>query len=367
MGIFSAPLPEAVSFAEDLDKALHSLPGGKGLSRLQKLWIAFCMTAIIVTHTICWERFERGSAGYYKAKALSFMLHWAPLPWKKLLMASTLMLIRLHGITNGILAIDDDNRPRSKSTSRLFGVHKVLDKKTNGFVMAQNLIKLVLITKTITLPVGIEFYIPDPAFKAWLEHDKELQAKHLPKAQRPVKPQPNKMFPSKQKIATILLRRFKWMASWVTIKAIVADAAYLSPFLRAECARIYPQAQLISQLRNNQLVWAGGRPPKALKDYFRDMPARRVKLLRRGSDEVEVIIASARLHVKSHKGRTMLIVAMKYKDEEEYRFLAAIDPTWRSLDVVKAYAFRWLVGVSSKGRVILAGESPAAVRRLEAA
>ena len=30
---------------------------------------------------------------------------------------------------------------------------------------------------------------------------------------------------------------------------------------------------------------------------------------------------------------------------EEYRFLAAIDPTWRSLDVVKAYAFRWLVEV----------------------
>ena len=345
MGIFAAPLPEAISFTEQLDEALRRLPEGKGLSRLQRHWIAFCITAIVVTHAICWERFERGSAGYYRAKALSFMLHWSPIPWKKLLMASTLLLFRLHGITSGILAIDDDNRPRSKSTKRLFGVHKVIDKKTNGFVMAQNLVKLVLVTRTITLPVGIEFYMPDPAFKAWLENDKELKAKGVAKPRRPAMPKPRKDFPSKQKIATILLRRFKWMASWMTVKAIVADAAYLSPFLRAECARIYPQAQLISQLRNNQLVWAGRGQPKALKEYFKGLPARRIKLMRRGSDEVEVIMASARLHVKSHKGRTMLIVAVKYKDDEEYRFLAAIDPTWRSLDVVKAYAFRWLVEV----------------------
>jgi len=67
--------------------------------------------------------------------------------------------------------------------------------------------------------------MPNPAFKTWLENDKELKAKGVAKSQRPAEPKPDKDFPSKQKIATILLRRFKWMASWISVKAIVADAA----------------------------------------------------------------------------------------------------------------------------------------------
>ncbi len=342
MGIFSQPLPEVASYIADLDCALRKLPGGKGLSRLQRTWIAFCLTGIIVTHTLCWERFERGSAGYYKARALSFMLHWAPIPWAKLLIASSLLLLRLYQVRFGILTIDDNNRPRSKSTKRLFGVHKVKDKKTNGFIMAQNLVRLVLVTKTITIPVGIEFYRPDPALKQWTEEDKRLRKQGVTKSQRPVRPRANKNYPSKHQIAAKLLRRFRYWAGDVVIKAVVADAAYLSPFFRAECARIYPGVQLISQLRSNQVVYDKRNRPRSLEEYFAKLQPNKLTILRRGSDEVKMFMVSARLHVKSHKGRRMLVVAIKYDDDEKFRYLCAIDLTWRSIDVVKAYAFRWL-------------------------
>lgn len=342
MGIFSEPLAEVASYVEDLDRALRSLRKGKGLSRLQRTWIAFCVTGIIVTHTLCWERFERGSAGYYKARALSFMLHRAPIPWEKLLVASSLLLLGLYRIRSGVLTIDDTNRSRSRSTTRLFGVHKVKDKKTNGFVMAQNLVRLVLVSESITIPVGVEFYRPDPELKKWAEQDKALRKKKVPKSQRPPKPKPSKEYPNRHQIAARLLRRFKYWANEVLIRAIVADAAYLSPFFRAECARIYPGVQLISQLRCNQLVWDKRDRAKTLEQYFSSVTAQKTTILRRGSDKITFFMASARLRVKSHKGRRMLVVAIKYEDDEKFRYLCAIDLTWRSVDVAKAYAFRWL-------------------------
>ncbi|CAK8722557.1 hypothetical protein GMJAKD_11775 [Candidatus Electrothrix aarhusensis] len=39
------------------------------------------------------------------------------------------------------------------------------------------------------------------------------------------------------------------------------------------------------------------------------------------------------------------IVALKYEDEDEYRYLVATDMSWRTEDIVKAYTLRWLVEV----------------------
>src|SRR5690606_19045452 len=44
-------------------------------------------------------------------------------------------------------------------------------------------------------------------------------------------------------------------------------------------------------------------------------------------------------------GRKLLIVALKYEGEDEYRYLAATNLTWRSLDVARRYANRWLIEV----------------------
>jgi hypothetical protein len=48
--------------------------------------------------------------------------------------------------------------------------------------------------------------------------------------------------------------------------------------------------------------------------------------------------------VKSH-GIKYKIVAMKYDQETDYRYLIALDSTWMDIDIIKAYALRWLVEV----------------------
>ena len=39
------------------------------------------------------------------------------------------------------------------------------------------------------------------------------------------------------------------------------------------------------------------------------------------------------------------VIALKYEDESEYRYLIARDMTWRDTDIIKTFSFRWLVEV----------------------
>jgi len=36
---------------------------------------------------------------------------------------------------------------------------------------------------------------------------------------------------------------------------------------------------------------------------------------------------------------------LKYEGEDEYRYITATDLSWRAIDIVSAYALRWLVEV----------------------
>ena len=56
---------------------------------------------------------------------------------------------------------------RSRNTSKIAGVHKVKDKKTGGWFNGQEFVFLILVTDTVTIPLGFHFYIPDPALKEW--------------------------------------------------------------------------------------------------------------------------------------------------------------------------------------------------------
>src|SRR5882672_5012849 len=42
------------------------------MSATQRTWLAFCVTAVLVTNSICWARFERASLGTYSLAALSW-------------------------------------------------------------------------------------------------------------------------------------------------------------------------------------------------------------------------------------------------------------------------------------------------------
>jgi len=69
-----------------------------------------------------------------------------------------------------------------------------------------------------------------------------------------------------------------------------------------------------------------------------------VTLRVRGGEDVKATVSSARLKVTAH-GKKRFVIALKYEDESDYRYLVATDMTWRTMDVVQAYTLRWLVEI----------------------
>ena len=107
---------------------------------------------------------------------------------------------------------------------------------------------------------------------------------------------------------------------------------------------IFPKTQFLSQLRRDQHVAQGGQKYRRLDLYFQKKSPQEKTLVLRGHLEKTIHYQSARLWVKSHN-RMLNIVALRYDGEQRYRFLCGTDLSWRAEDIIRAYAFRWLVEV----------------------
>jgi hypothetical protein len=130
----------------------------------------------------------------------------------------------------------------------------------------------------------------------------------------------------------------------IRVHCITADALYgTAPFVDGASA-LFGGVQVLSQIRSNQHIRIGRRA-QPVADYFATHPGTPHRIRIRGSDEVVAMVGSARLYVCSHNTKR-LIVAIKYEDEETYRYLIASDLSWRTLDVVQGHTLRWLVEIS---------------------
>ena len=67
-------------------------------------------------------------------------------------------------------------------------------------------------------------------------------------------------------------------------------------------------------------------------------------LLVRGQRKVKGWVSSARLKVDAH-GNKRFVIAVKYQDEENYRYLVAANLSWRTQDIIQADTLRWLIEV----------------------
>ena len=88
------------------------------------------------------------------AKAFSWMLHYSKICWDSIFEKCVLRLVSLFGL-KGFLVIDDTDRLRAKSTSKLFGIQKLKDKKTAGYSTGQNIILLLFVTEKMIFSSGI--------------------------------------------------------------------------------------------------------------------------------------------------------------------------------------------------------------------
>jgi DDE superfamily endonuclease len=341
--IIGKPAPFVSAFIEAVDTAIRAHQPHHAMSATQRAWLAFCLTAVLVTNSICWARFERASLGTYSLAALSWMFRHSKIPWDQLLVASVRVILRHHGITSGSLVIDDTDNQRSKSAKALAQLYKLRDKESGGYIWGQSLVFLLLVTAKISIPVGFVFYQPAPELSAWYKKEKALKKQGVPKQQRPPKPAPNPQYPTKQHLALRLLEMFKAHHPDIRVHCITADALYgTAPFVDGASA-LFGGVQVISQIRSNQHIRIGRRE-QPVTDYFATHPGTPHRIRIRGSEEVVAMVGSARLYVCSHNTKR-LIVAIKYADEETSRYLIASDLSWRTLDVVQGHTLRWLVEV----------------------
>ncbi len=82
----------------------------------------------------------------------------------------------------------------------------------------------------------------------------------------------------------------------------------------------------------------------SVQDYFAKPQGTLQAVALRGGESVQMWVSSARLKVKAH-GTKRFVIALKRADEAQYRYLVATDLSWRTLDIVRCYTFRWLVEV----------------------
>lgn len=296
-----------------------------------------------MTNSLCWKRFERAGFGQFPAGTLSKMFRRGKLVWAKMLQASVLNLFEQYQITKGVLALDGTDNKRSKNTTTIANVHSIKDKTSGGFIKGQALTILVMITDKITIPVGFEFYTPDPAYQVWLKADKKLKKQGISKKDRPDAPVKDSTYLTWIESAVHLLQQFSTDYPQIKVKAVLADALYGSKKFTKAASALWGGVQVISQVRKNQTVLSGNRP-LSVEAYFVRNPGVSRSLKIRGGKEQVVQIHGARIHLKAH-GCKRFIVALKYEGEKEYRYLLATDLTWRLTDIAAAYTLRWLVEV----------------------
>jgi hypothetical protein len=116
--VIGKPAPFVNAFVDAVDAAIRTHQPHHAMSVTQRTWLAFCITAVLVTNSICWARFARASLGPYALAALSWMFRHSKIPWEQLLVASVRVILRHHGITSGSLVVDDTDNPRRNRPRR---------------------------------------------------------------------------------------------------------------------------------------------------------------------------------------------------------------------------------------------------------
>ena len=340
--IINDSLPFIKLYVDAINQALIDNGSKRSMSAIQCYWLSFVILGLLVTNTLCWSRFERFALKEYRASAMCWMFKKAKIAWELLLYASVLKIIESYNIRQGVLVIDDTDVERSKNTKEIAKVHILRDKKRAGYFKGQNILFLVLVTDKVTIPVGFEFYQPDPVMSAWAKEDKRMRKNKVLKKYRPVKPIPNPDYPSKKDLGLKLVNDFVTNFQSIKIKATIADAFYNTKDFFESVSTITKQPQMISQIKTTQLINVGGKFQQ-VGQFFANFHGKTELVTLRNSDK-QITFCSAKFKVKSHD-KKLYVIALKYGDESEYRYLIANDTTWRNIDVIKAYALRWLVEV----------------------
>lgn len=344
-GLCTMIIGESLPFIRDYVKTLNDILKQQKpeyeLTRLQVAWLNFVILGILVTNSVCWARISRFSIGSYQDKALSWMFRRAKILWSYLLIVSTKAIIERYHIKEAHFELDDSDIRRAKSTTEIAKAHKIFDKKSGGYYNGQSAVFLVLVSREITLPVGFEFYEPDPKMAEFYKEEERLRKAGVKKQFRPVKPEKNPDYPSRIELALKLISEFKNDFPEIKMRTISADALYgTKEFVSS--AKELTNAQIITQIKSSHIIVVNGQEV-VVSDFFKQYHGKTKLVTLRGKEQ-QITYVSAKFKVKAHNQK-YFIIALKYDDEAEYRYIIASDMTWQDIDIIQAYALRWLVEV----------------------
>lgn len=332
------------SYLDHLNASLLSTHPHLSLTRCQKVWLGYCLSGILHCNKIDWLSFSKSGLQAYELGALSYMFRNSPLDWSALLVESSLLILKSYGIKEGVLVIDDSNLARSKSAQSLYKLGRFKDKATGGYINGQCLVFLVLVTDKVTIPIGFRFYEYDPIYAAWVRENKRLRKKQVKKPFRPKAPsKQQEKYPSKIDLGIALIEEFKSHFPDFEVKGIVADCLYGTAHWVESLSKIYPNAQLMSQLRNNQTIGLDNQK-QSLQAYFEQKALVGQSFSIRGKEK-KIYYHASIIRVKAHQNQKRLVIAYKFDAAAKLRYLFATNMTWQVTDLIRLYSVRWLVEV----------------------
>ena len=312
--LLGKPLPFSSALVEAVAEALRQHTLTHGLSALQRTGLAFCLTAVFMTHAICWARLARASLGTYALAALSWLFRHSKMPWDERLVARVRLILRHYGLRCGSLSIDETENKRSTAAKPLAPLYKLRDKERGGSGWGQSRVFLVLVTPPITLPVGCAFSQPAPELSAWYKQDKSLKKHGVPKKPRRSQPPANPHSPTQQARALRLLHPFQAHHPALTVRCLTADALDGPAPLVATASALCGGVQGIAQIRRNQTVRVQKRE-HPVAAYCAAHPGTPHAIRLRGGARGVAWVSSARLSVCSHKTQRF-VVAIKDEGAE---------------------------------------------------
>jgi hypothetical protein len=337
------PLPCVTLFVETLNESLCAVNPIARLTFIQRTWLVTVLMGIIVTDMLCWAAFERRGLDCFTEGQLRWMFKHAKLAWSHLLRGSVRVILKHDGIVAGTLLADETDKRRAKVTTTIAGAHKIKDKKSGGYFNGQELVFLFLVTDTVSFPVDFRFYVPDPALSTWRALRKEQKKQGIQAQERAKCPAHDPKYVKKTDLALEMLQSFAEAFPAFLIRGVLADALYGNAVFMDRAAAVTRNAQVVSELRANQLVQSCGKNI-TLKRYFARQDGVATQLRIRGQQGQPVVMLAARLHVTAH-GKRRFVVALRYNGEKDYRFLVATNLSWRHGDVAQMYTLRWLIEV----------------------
>lgn len=331
-------------YVSDISDSLVDLHPEYRLTTRQKYWLSFCLLGLLLSNNINWSSYSRLSMGSYTIGALSWMFRHSCINFDLLLAQSTHKILERYGLTEGVLIFDDTDNERSKNAVKIHGLGKQKDKKSGGYFQGQNIMYMVLVTKKVTIPVGFKFYENDPSWLQWKKEDDRLVKKGVKKKHRPEEVERDyAKYPTKLTLSVQLAAEFAKSFPELEVKSVLADCFFGTKDWVSGISAIYPKAQIISQLKGNQIIKYQNKE-YSLNTYFSKRVGVQTKTVVRGGKSAVIYYSSVVAYVKAH-GEKRLIIAYKYHGESDYRYVFATDMSWMPQHIIATYSLRWFVEV----------------------